>query len=876
MSILKKQKISRFIPFPRKVMVQAVSALMLATPFSVSAQEEGALMEEVEVTGMRGSLKAALDTKRFANASVEAISAEDMGKFPDRNIAESLQRIPGVSISRSFAGEGGSVSIRGTNPELTQTLLNGQFVASTGWFSQGSSNRSFNMDLMPPEMVAGVEVYKSPVASQDEGGVGGTVVVKTRKPLDLDPWTVFASAEYEAMSIDDNNGGGLTAMVSWKNDAETFGLLGAISTLETVGRAHKGENYWTDAGWSGAGIAEFNQDRTRDAYDITAQLAPTDQLTMGLHYFNVTLDASNTNQNFLLHPDGNRDGDMGGLRTTTSPTNDCDSTTSTCYDGIQTKGVATRVQMFDDSNTRDAEMTTEVINFDVAFEGDGYTLSGAIGQTEADGGNGGSANGQWGLTPDAFEASADTANFDFTQDEKIQLRPNTRDFADPTWQTYIGGNIRELKWTDEETYAQADLDLDVDWGPITQIETGVKVRSHEFTNDQTDYALNDGLVGTFTKERFYDGKIDHSGAGLTSDSPTDLARVDGKAYKDWLEGNVGAANWSELSYAKVEEDITALYGQANFEGESYRGNFGLRYVETDVTGTHIDPLAYAEALARGDGSEDSVRQTSKVKGDYSDWLPSFNLAIDVSEDVIVRASAARVMSRPGYTSLYPSFSTFNTDTNQLSRGSVDLDPFRATQMDLGVEWYFNEDSLASATMFSKDIASFIGQKTESIVVNGDTYTLTTPDQGAGGTIEGIELQYQQNFGNFGVLANYTYADGSGKDSAGNSVDLPGNSQNTYNLTGFYENDIIAARLAYTYRSDYIAPSTGIGGNVSYDEQAFLDGSITWHVNDNIDLSLEGTNLLEEETYQRFSSGFDSVRVATQNGAHYFIKASYRM
>lgn len=864
-----KLKNNRFIPFQRKGLVTAVSALMLSVPLFASAQEEGALMEEVEVTGIRGSLKAALDTKRFANTSVDAVSAEDMGKFPDRNIAESLQRIPGVSISRSFAGEGGSVSIRGTNPELTQTLLNGQFVASTGWFAQGTSNRSFNMDLMPPEMVSGIEVHKSPMASQDEGGVGGTVIVNTRKPLDLDPWTVFASAEYEAMSIDDNTGGGLAAMVSWKNDAETFGILGAVSTLETVGRAHKGENYWTDTGWSGAGISEFNQDRTRDAYDITAQLAPTDQLAMGLHYFDVTLDASNTNQNFLLHPDGDRDGDMGGLRTTTSPTNDCDASTSTCYDGIQTKGVATRIQLFDDSNTRDAEMSTEVINFDVTYEGEGFVLSGVVGQTTADGGNGGSANGQWGLTPQEFEDAGDTANFDFTLDDEIQLRPNTRDFADPSWQSYIGGNIRETKFTDEESYAQLDLDMDVNWGPIQQIETGLKLREHEFTNQQYDSALADtSVIGTFTKERFYDGTIDHSGAGITGDSPKKLARVDGKAYKNWLEANVGPSDWSELAYAKVEEDISAIYAQANFEGESYRGNFGLRYVETDVTGTHIDPDAYA--------LDQNTRVTEKLKGDYSDWLPSLNLAIDVSDEVIVRASAARVMSRPGYTSLYPSYSSFNSDTNQISSGSVDLDPFRATQMDLGVEWYFTEDSLASATMFSKDIASFIGSKTESVVVNGETYTLTTPDQGSGGKIEGIELQYQQNFGNFGVLANYTYADGEGKDAAGNSVDLPGNSQNSYNLTGFYENELIAARLAYTYRSDYIAPSTGIGGNVSWDESAFLDGSITWHVNESIDLSLEGTNLLEEETYQRFSSGFDSVRVATQNGAHYYLKASYRM
>ena len=122
---------------------------------------------------------------------VDSISAEDIGKFPDRNIAESLQRIPGVTIARNFSGEGGNVSIRGTNPELTLVTMNGNYLASTGWFSQQSASRSFDMDLLPAELVAGVDVYKSPMAMLDEGGVGGTVAVRTRTPLEMDSNTVF-------------------------------------------------------------------------------------------------------------------------------------------------------------------------------------------------------------------------------------------------------------------------------------------------------------------------------------------------------------------------------------------------------------------------------------------------------------------------------------------------------------------------------------------------------------------------------------------------------------------------------------------------------------------------------------------------------------
>ena len=180
---------------------------------TVYAAEETKVQEDVEVIEVRGirrSLEAALNTKRFANAVVDSISAEDIGKMPDKNIAESLQRIPGVSITRNFAGEGGSVSIRGTNPELTAVSLNGNYVASTGWFSQQAMSRSFDMDLMPAEMVAGVDVYKSPTAKLDEGGVGGTVVMRTRKQLELDAMTIFGSLEMQQNSIADDNGFGGT------------------------------------------------------------------------------------------------------------------------------------------------------------------------------------------------------------------------------------------------------------------------------------------------------------------------------------------------------------------------------------------------------------------------------------------------------------------------------------------------------------------------------------------------------------------------------------------------------------------------------------------------------------------------------------------
>ncbi|MEE9448074.1 MAG: TonB-dependent receptor plug domain-containing protein, partial [Arenicellales bacterium] len=215
-----------------------LAAATILAPAAVTVAQE--TLPEVTATGTRAALRQGLNLKQNATSAIESISAEDIGKFPDKNLAESLQRVPGVTINRGFAGEGNEVSIRGVNPQLTHTLLNGQFVASTEWFSLGSNNRSFNMDMLPSELVTSIEVHKSPTASQDEGGVGGTVVVNTRKPLDAkESQTMFFSAEMNTNSIADTDkvGAGATAYIGWKNDEDNFGASALIHTNEIVGRA---------------------------------------------------------------------------------------------------------------------------------------------------------------------------------------------------------------------------------------------------------------------------------------------------------------------------------------------------------------------------------------------------------------------------------------------------------------------------------------------------------------------------------------------------------------------------------------------------------------------------------------------------------------
>ncbi|NOU50878.1 TonB-dependent receptor [Pseudoalteromonas sp. JBTF-M23] len=821
-------------------------------------------VEVIEVRGIRRSLEAALNTKRFANAVVDSVSAEDIGKFPDKNIAESLQRVAGVSINRGFVGEGSEVSIRGVDPTLTQVQLNGQFVASTGWFSQAANRRSFNMDLMPSEMIAGLEVYKSPVASIDEGGVGGTVVMRTRKPLELDANTFFGSVEANQNSLADETGFGATGLASWKNDSETFGVLVMASQLEQIGRARKSENYWEE-GWSASGIAGFDQDRERTALDVTFQYAPSDELELGAHFLRTELDAFNTNQNFLTINGTSYVNGSGRYTLLDAGAGDVEGNRR------YLKGTVTEAGwLAQDTNTRNAVMKSNVVDFTASYMGENYKLSGAIGKTWADGGNGGNANGLWGQPVDGTNGI--TVDIDMDLANSMVMVPNGVSLTDTSWQANQGASLSKVELEDEETYAQIDLDLDVDWGAISQFEAGIKVRNHEFTAEAYAPTFKDGAIAALgTIADFADGNLTDFNEVVTGGTPTSYTKLNGRKYWNYLNSNVQSWDFQEKDWNTVEEKVLALYAQGNFSGDSYRGNIGVRYVQTDTESQAYNGLFTGKDV---------------FKGDYSDWLPSFNLALDLQEDVILRMSAAKVMTRAGYSQLAGGYSGLPDTVPasgrlQASRGNPAIEPFRATQMDIGLEWYYDGNSLVSFALFNKDVASFIttikvDENLTTVPVPGN-YEVSIPDQGRGGKIEGAEFQWQTNFGNgFGALFNYTYVDATGQTDDGKDIQLPGSSRNAFNLTGYYESDMFTARLAYTSRDEFFAEGTALGnGNDSFDSQSFLDASFTWHATENFDVSLEGVNLTNEITYQRFGGGLNTLRVVTDNGSRYSLKASYR-
>ncbi|TQV88926.1 TonB-dependent receptor [Aliikangiella coralliicola] len=853
---------------------------LLAAEAEQSQQDSDDSEEEtvIVITGIRDSLKANLSQKRHANSVIEAITAEDIGKFPDKNLAESLQRVPGVTINRGFAGEGNEVTIRGVDPQLTQTLVNGQFVASTSWFSLAFNRRSFNMDLMPSEIVSGIEVHKSPTASLDEGGVGGTVILKTRKPLEIEANKFFASAEVMKNSFESDTAPTVNGMYSWKNEQDNFGILAAYSRAETIGFGNKAENYWEEA-WSASGISQFRQERVRDTFDINVQYAVNERLSFDLHYFESTLEADNTNQNFLLFggccsPTGGLSTFAAGSSSTVSPT------TGIPMAGTLIGGGSNWV-LAQDVNSRRPELKSDLVDFTVDYEGDSYKFHGSVGSTTASGGNGGNVNSLWGITGTDTRWLGNGGNvsvdFDMTLASGMFVNVNGLDLNDPNWQGNLAASLSETTLYDEEDWLQVDLEFDMEWEVVETIKVGMKARDHKFGKSQTNFTVDTNAIlganSTLGSSGFYSGGINVSGV-MASGSDMVIAGV-GSGFDSAVRSNITGATPLYAAFGDVEEEISAFYVQADFAGDYYRGNFGIRYVETDVTGS---------TFADGNDPTSRFSRTSN----YSDVLPSFNLAYDLAEDTILRFSAAEVMSRPAYGTLNPALGGINPTSNVASSGNVAIDPFRANQFDAGIEWYFGDNNFIGAAIFYKDIESFVTSGTIQDLVfepNGDQgapndlelYTLTVPIQGKGGHVQGIELNYQQLFGNFGFIGNVTISDSEGETDDGSKFDLPGNSELSYNLTGFYQVDDFEARLTYTFRDEYLAEGTAISGSLDvFEEQGYLDGGVTWHVNDYLDLSLEGINLLEETTIQRHGTGtLGTNRVTTENGARYYIKAAIR-
>ncbi len=848
----------------KKGLLASSVAMILSGGLSLPLFAEEAQAQEedegnvVVITGIRGSLKTSINNKRSATAIVDSVTAEDIGKLPDANVADTLSRIPGIAVSKQF-GEGSTVSIRGASNQFTLTNLNGQNIASTGWYSQQAIDRSFNFSMLPAEMVAGINVYKSSQANIVEGGVGGTVEVKTHKPLDLDSNTVFGSVKAQQATGSGEVDPQLSGLFSWKNDEETFGFLFAAASQE-----YSLERKGTEAliSWGGrVSDVNFQQQRERTAYDITLQFAPNERLDFTLHYLDLELGADGVNTANWVAQVGDR-GDGNGCQATI-PGNDgspvCVLRTTTAADGQQP---------FWDVRPRNATMTSETLDFKAIYKGDYFEVSGQIGSTEAKGGTDFETNyGILSLDPQfaagTIDARGDRIIMDVPGYNPSDL-PTSGNYA--TWEGLQTSQVVSSPNSDEESYMQLDVDFDVDFGVVTKIETGIRSTDHEvetrmlrgqFANGATfpDAAtwasgtLEAGLDGRRIPAPNVSAMIAHTNSDLTS----------------WMEDLSG--------YATVEEENVSAYVMANLEGDDWRGNVGFRYIDTDVESQY-----YAQTFTGG-GVVFSDAPVSD-KASYDDVLPSLNLVYLLNDDMNLRFSAATIISRPNYDDLFANLDVSgnpndNVPGNEaLNKGNVALLPYTADQFDIGYEYYFDESSLFAISYFHKSVDSFVRpvvDQNQSIGIDAPDLAGLTPTElsalgcsstdcwdieryvnGSGGDIKGFEFQLMHDFGNgWGGVVNYTYTDA--ETDPLNFADRNGvfsdSSENYVNLVGYYEGERFSARAAYNWRSEFMVRETGFYANRLHDSIGTLDLNFSYKYSENIDVIFTVVNATGEDDYE---------------------------
>ena len=825
--------------------VAAVTMMGFAT--TASAQDDSGELEEVFVTGIRGALKNAVDVKRNSTAILDAVSSEDVGKLPDSDVGQALGRIPGVTVGRAF-GQGASISIRGSDPQMTYTTLNGQSVASTGWYDQQANDRSFNYSLLPSELIGGLEVYKSAQADLTEGGIGGTVIVKTRKPLNMDANSVFLSAKGAVGTVSDDFAPELSGLYSWKNDNETFGVsvAGAVSEGDYIRRGVESDSRWS----ADVAPTTFVQERERSALDLNLQARPTENLELGLHVLTMELIGDNSNTSHYIFHDANCTDRNGNVTSDFNPAGVCLVSNTTA---------ANATDAFIQTWARVGKMTSDTYAFNAIYEVDGIKTEFVLGKTEAEGGTSMTTNYSYS----AGDLPKWTGVIDATGKE-ISIKPasnqsvSVADFGATTapagtWATSRGPN------SDEETYAQVDVTFDLDLGAIKSFKTGIRATEHEFEK-RTERSVFKATTTSIATSSLYSGSMDMGTPGWSSPKPNIGAMM--------ANTNANIAGWVEerAGYGLLNEENQSFYGMFTFEADSVRGNFGLRYINTDVFAEGYALETTPVELAADDVEQNIgwSKNIVKEEADYDDILPSVNVIFDLNDDWVLRVAASQAITRANYENMFLAGQTGYKDSvagnETLTKGNVGLLPMKASQADVGLEYYYGDGNMVSVTYFTKDITNFITTNTEinqSIGVvspdsGKDSWTINQYVNAGGGEIDGLEVQINHAFDNgFGVMANYTYANGNAPASS--FQDDIGvftlSSNHNANFVGYWENEVFSARAAYNWRSKYMVRETGWYGNRMHDAFGTLDLSFGWNVTDYVNVSFEATNVLEEDDIQ---------------------------
>ncbi|MCM8731676.1 TonB-dependent receptor [Hephaestia sp. MAHUQ-44] len=888
------------------------SAAMAAAPQAapvqdtVGAEDEDA--RDIVVTGFRSSLQQALSLKRESVSAVDAIVAEDIAKFPDQNLAESLQRIPGISIQRD-GGEGRAITVRGLGAQFTRVRVNGlETVATSTDGASSNRDRAFDFNVFASELFSSIVVHKTAEASLDEGSLGAVVDLNTGNPLaGKEGLTFVGSAQGSYNTLSKDLGPRLAGLLGWKSPDGTLGV--AISAAyQDTDTLELGNN---SVRWAQAPFKSVKGTPCYGGDGKYVSSAGCDEVALA------------------FHPRIPRYGEVRHARERLGVTGSVQwaptDATKVSLDALYSKFKETREEKWGEVLFRSNEKTIDVVDYTI--DGNNNLISGTFdnawvrtehylrkSQTEFY---------QVGATWDQdltdsfrFTAVGGFSKSDATIPVETTLIFDDRDatgyqydYSDMwsprlTFGTSVSdpanfqlAEIRDRPSSVVNTFQTAQLRTEWDVAEGFTLKTGAMYRRFKydiegFTRDTVVCPSKggpDSVLGTITcTPSSYNGPDAVYGFQAT-DALAESFTL-GKAgqpsgtTETWLIPNLEAGTAFTKLYDRalaidagntrgVVEKVTGGYMQVDIKGDlfglDYAANAGMRYAHTAQRSRGLSS-----------GTEVSVSRT------YDDWLPAMNVSLFPAHNIILRGAIAKVMTRPSLGNLTPGGSIDGFNYN-ISFGNPNLKPYRATNFDIGVEWYFAPESVFSVAVFRKEIESFpvadtrsgtfasTGLPTSIITPSspaaqdpeGREWTIKSMINGEGATLEGVEIGVQAPFtflpgilSNFGFIGNATFIRSSADYNVSGPAKVPGGalvseprsttlfgvSKRAFNGTLYYEDGKFSARGSVSYREGFIDANSATG-NVfeGYNDAVNVDASLRYKITPQLELSLQGVNLTDD-------------------------------
>ncbi|WP_294253669.1 TonB-dependent receptor [uncultured Sphingomonas sp.] len=874
-----------------------ISMAAAAQDAAPQGQEDG----EIVVNGYIASLAKARELKRDSNIMKDVIVAEDMAKFPELNLAESIQRLPGVAINRE-AGEGRRITLRGLGPDFTRVQLNGMEVlgnVDSAMDSRGqrSRDRAFDFNIFASELFSRVEVEKSYQASQAEGGMAGTVGLFTAKPLEQKQGLTGAiSAKLGTNSFTKDAQPRVAAMLS-QNWGDRFGILLSVAYSKRK-TEEQGYNTYSPSQLSASQISSYlgkGLDISALTADQQAKFKSGDLVFASGNRLSVW-DAKQERLGLTLatqwRPSDNLLFTLDGLHG--------EFTTNRDEYHLATRPDNTSGSVIFDTGSKINSIHWDSTNFVDAISVDNATYASEHRRSKNKNKfNQIALTGKWeasdSLTFDGHVGYEDS-KYTTPYDDKLYLRAqggmttiydadgtgatnfyrwNT---SDPSKYTFKEFYFREFwnKTSLKEGVGNAALKLN----DIFTLRAGASYRRYETSGSEV---YNDGKFRQFSGTPV----IPYAVAFTQHKSADWIAGDYAKAFATYNAAHtVAGATDIENTY-KVIESTTAGYGQLEWNaplgGMRLRGNIGLRAYSTDLDSTGFVT-----------NSSDTPIGTNVTSSHYSGVLPTLNATLEVTPSFLIRVAAAKNINRPGLSSVAASGSA-NADNGKItaSIGNPNLKPYKDNSVEASAEWYFGKVGLVSLGVFHKDIRNLVASQTllnvpysttglpTSMIPGATPNTIvaefTQPVNLAKAYVTGVEMAAQTNFtflpapfDKLGMAANLTLLD-SNAPNKGVDSPIPGLSNTNANATLYYETRRWGIRGSMNYRSSYLRTAYD-GKNAAskdgFDGTVYVDAAAFFNVTDRVRLTLDAINLTNETEVQ-YNSIYHRLHNETRSGTTFF-------